>query len=106
MRHLIERARQKAIDIERLLDDRMNTLVQAAARPLEPLEVRKAILGDIEEQVIAGPKGTHVFPYDEVRIDLLTRASEQNAALEAMLDSDGGLEEAARQKLLERDCRL
>jgi hypothetical protein len=106
MRRLIETAKRKAIDIERLLDDRMNTLVRASDRPVEPLEVRNAILDDIERHVIPGPRGTRLFPFDEVRIELLARVPEETVALEAMLDFDGGLETVARQRLVDRQCRL
>jgi hypothetical protein len=99
MKRLIEQAKRQAIALEQLLDVRMNTLVRPAARPLEPLEIRNAILREIERQIIPGPQGTRVFPYNDVTVELLEREPPQNASLDATLDAGGGLEAAARQRV-------
>jgi len=104
MKDLIELARRKAVRLERLLDDRVNALVRTPDRGLEPLEVRAAVLDEIESRTVPGPKGTCLFPFDEVRVELLGGTSEEIAALEATLDSDGGLEAAARARLVDRSC--
>lgn len=106
MKRFIEQARGKAVDIERLLDDRMNRWVRASSRRAEPLELRNAILREIEEQLIAGPKGSNVFPYDEVTIEVLADLPARHDAVEAMFDAEGGLEGAVRTRMAERDCRL
>jgi hypothetical protein len=103
MKELIERARRKAVDLGRLLDSRMDTLVRPP-RGLAPLEVRNAILDEIERRLVPGPKGTYLFPYDEVRVELLGASSDETAALEATLESDGGLEAAARARLAGHGC--
>jgi hypothetical protein len=105
MRNLIERARRKAVDLERLLDARMTALVRPSPRGLEPLEVRHALLDEIEGRLVPGPKGTLIFPFDEVRVELLGGTSDEIAALEATLESDGGLEEAAYARLIACGCR-
>src|SRR5688500_18765461 len=106
MKRLIEQAKGKALDIERMLDDRMNHWVRTTARRPEPLELRNAILREIEEQVIPGPKGSQVFPYDKVTIELLAGTGTGQAAIEAMFESDGGIHAAVRERLAERDCQL
>jgi hypothetical protein len=106
MKQFIERATRKAVEIERLLDDRMNALVGPRTRSLEPLEIRNAILRDIAARVVPGPQGTHVFPYDEMTIELLEQPDAANAAIEAMFDGDGGLASAARTRLSDQGCRL
>lgn len=103
MRQLLQRATRKVIEIERLLDARMNSLVRTSSRRMEPIEVRNAILDTIEEQIIAGPKGTPLFPYDEVVVDLLDGSAPR---IEAVLEGGGGLQSAARQRLAARDCRV
>jgi len=105
MRNLIERARRKAVNIERLLDARMTALVRPSPRGLEPLEVRQALLDEIEGHLVPGPKGTLIFPFDEVRVELMGGTSEEIAALEATLESDGGFEAAAYARLVECGCR-
>jgi hypothetical protein len=103
MRQLLQRATRKVIEIERLLDSRMNSFVRPSSRRLEPIEVRNAILDTIEDQIIAGPKGTPLFPYDEVVVELLERSA---PPIEVVLESGGGLQAAARQRLTARDCRV
>jgi hypothetical protein len=100
MRRLIEQAKQRAIALEQMLDLHVNTLVRSGGRPLEPLEIRNAILGHIERQVIPGPNGTRMFPYNLVTVELLSRDAARDAALEATLEGDGGLEAAARQRVV------
>jgi hypothetical protein len=106
MKRLIERAKGKALDIERMLDDQMNHWVRTTTRRPEPLELRNAILREIEDQVIPGPRGSQVFPYDKVTIELLAGAGTRQAALEAMFENDGGIQAAVRERLTERDCTL
>jgi hypothetical protein len=106
VKRLIERATQRAVELERLLDDRVSALVRRTPRPLEPLEIRHAILKEIELQVMPGPNGTRVFPYDEITIELLWRTASENAALEAMLESEGGLHAEASARLAERGCAV
>ena len=104
MKRLIEQAKQGAIALEQLLDAGVNTLMRPAARALEPLETRNAILLDIERAVIPGPHGTRLFPYNDVTVELVKGTVAQNAALEATLDGDGGLEKAVRQRLAQSRC--
>jgi hypothetical protein len=103
MKHLLQRATRKVIEIERLLDARMHSLVRTSPRHLEPIEVRNAILDTIEDQIIAGPKGVPLFPYDGVIVELLDRSA---PPIEAVLEGGGGLPAAARQRLAARDCRV
>jgi pSer/pThr/pTyr-binding forkhead associated (FHA) protein len=105
MRAFIERARRTAVELERLLDDRMNALVRAAPRGLEPLEVRHAVLDEIESRLVPGPNGMQLFPYDDVVVELIGGTPDDVAALEATLDSDGGLGAAAHARLARRGCR-
>jgi hypothetical protein len=106
MKRLIEQAKGKALDIERMLDDRMTRWVRTSRRNREPLELRNAILSEIEEQLIAGPKGRSVFPYDDVTVELLADLPARHVAVEAMFDEDGGVDGAVRSRLAERDCAV
>jgi hypothetical protein len=101
VKRLIEQAKKRAVAFEQMLDMRMTALVRPADRPLEPLEIRNAILREIETQVIPGPQGTNVFPYNDVTVELRARSTALDAALEATLD---GLEAAARQRIANQQC--
>lgn len=103
MKRFIEQAKRHAVALEQLLDVRMNALVRPAARPLEPLEIRNAVLREIEAQVIPGPNGARVFPFNDILVEWRGRSVVQDAALEATLD---GLENAARQCLRGRQAAM
>jgi hypothetical protein len=102
MKRLIEQAKRQAVAFEQMLDVKMTELVRPTVRPLEPLEIRNAILREIESQVIPGPHGTKVFPYNEVTVQVRARSAALDAALDATLD---GLEAAARDRIAQRRCR-
>jgi hypothetical protein len=101
MKRLIEQAKRQAMAWEEMLDVRMTALVRPTARPLEPLEIRNAVLREIEAQIIPGPQGNRLFPFNEVTVELRARSAALDAALEATLE---GLEGAARQRIRERQC--
>jgi FHA domain len=101
MKRLIEQAKRQAMAWEEMLDVKMSALVRPTARPLEPLEIRNAVLREIEAQIIPGPQGNRLFPYNQVTVELRARSSGLDAALEATLE---GLEAAARQRIRDRQC--
>lgn len=103
MKRLIEEAKRQAVAFEQLLDVKMTELVRPAARPLEPLEIRNAILREIESQIIPGPHGTRAFPYNDITVQLRARSVPLDAALDATLE---GLETAARQRVVQRRCEM
>jgi hypothetical protein len=105
MKAFIERARRTAVELERLLDERVNALVRTTPRGLQPLEVRHAVLDEIESRLVPGPNGLQLFPYDEIRVELIGGTADDVAALEATLQSDGGLDAAAHARLARRGCR-
>jgi hypothetical protein len=99
------------------------TIEKLAARkdaPVTALEIRRAILDDVEEQVTPAGRSRRVFPYDEVAIEVLGGDSRSRTAttarrasgpalparaeLEAVLDPDAGFLEAIRDRLQEAGC--
>jgi hypothetical protein len=103
MKRIIEQAKRQAVAFEQMLDVKMTALVRPVPRPLEPLEIRNAILREIEAQIIPGPHGTKVFPYNGVTVEVRARSAALDAALEATLD---GLDAASRQRIVERHCNV
>ena len=103
MKRLIEQAKRQAVAFEQMLDLKMSALVRPTARVLEPLEIRNAILREIEAQIIPGPHGTTVFPYNDVTVHLRARSAAHDAALDATLEGIGA---AARDRLTQRHCGM
>jgi FHA domain-containing protein len=104
MKSLIEKAKDRIVTFEQLLDSRMNRLVRSGELDPEPLEVRNAILKEIQEQVVRDSNGGAVFPHAQVVVELLTGALPQGASLEPL--TGDRLQAAARQALAELDCRV
>lgn len=104
MKPLIERAKDRVVTFEQLLDSRMNRLVRSGERDPQPLEVRNAILKEIQAQVVRDAWGGAVFPHAQVVVELLTGALPQGASLEPL--TGDRLQAAARQALAELDCRV
>lgn len=101
MKRLIEQAKRQAMAWEEMLDVKMTALVRPTSRPLEPLEIRNAVLREIEAQIIPGPQGNRLFPFNAVTVELRARSAALDAALDATLE---GLEVAARQRIRDRQC--
>lgn len=100
------------------------TIEKLAARkdsPVTALEIRRAILDDVEEHVAPAGRSRRVFPYDEITVEVLgapdARASQtttsrraagrtlpSRAELTAVLDPDEGLSEAIRERLQQAGC--
>src|SRR5512146_2067648 len=100
------------------------TIEKLAARkdgPVTALEIRRAILDDVEEHVAPAGRSRRVFPYDGIAIEVLAapdarssqtttsrraggRTLPSRAELTAVLDPDEGLREAIRDKLQQAGC--
>ncbi|MGE5360880.1 MAG: FHA domain-containing protein [Bacteroidales bacterium] len=85
------------------LEKRIEKLTARGDVGPSPLEIRRAILDDIEEHVQPAGRGRRVFPYDRLAIDVLAAAGER-AAIAAVLDPDEGFTEAIRERLREAGC--
>ena len=82
-------------------------LERLAARddvPLEPVEIRRAILDEIEEQVQPAGRSKRVFPFSRVAVDVVATDGRRRAAIEAVLGGDDGLREAVAERLREAGC--
>jgi hypothetical protein len=89
----------KVVKIEKHLDK----LAGRRGVPASPIEIRRAILDDIEEHVQPAGRARRVFPYDQLLVEVLT-ALPDRAAVEAVLSPDEGLVEAIRERLHEAGC--
>jgi hypothetical protein len=86
--------------------------------PATPIEIRRAILDDIEEQAQPAGRSRKVFPYDRLTIEVLAGGARRGDArvapgtpsaparqeLDAVLNPEEGLVEAIRERLHEAGC--
>lgn len=85
------------------------TLDRAAQRwtrsgPREPLEVLHAIVDAIEERLEPAGRGTHVFPFNSIKVSVVARSRETRARLASLFDGDPALRDRIGQRLREAGC--
>ncbi len=72
----------------------------------EPLEIHRALLEDIEAQVVAIGGGRRVFPFDRVEVKLLAAAPEERSRLQAIAQEGWDLEREVRERLKAAGARF
>jgi FHA domain len=72
----------------------------------EPLEIHRALLEDIEAQVVAVGGGRRVFPFDRVEVKLLATTPEETSRLQAIASEGWDLEREVRERLNAKGARF
>jgi hypothetical protein len=72
----------------------------------EPVEIHRAILEDVEAQVVAIGGGRRVFPFDRVEVKLLATSPEERTRLEAIAQEGWDLESEVKERLKSRGVRV
>jgi hypothetical protein len=72
----------------------------------EPLEIHRAMLEDIEAQVVAVGGGRRVFPFDRVEVKLLAATPEDAERLRAIAGEGWDLEREVRERLKANGARV
>jgi hypothetical protein len=85
------------------LEKRLEKIAARKDVPQSPLEIRRAVLDDIEEHVQPAGRARRVFPYDRLAIEVLV-TPDTRAAITAVMDPDEGLVDAVRERLREAGC--
>ncbi len=103
------------------LEKRIEKLAERKNAPVTALEIRRAILDDLEEQVTPAGRSRRVFPYNRIAIEVLGTADTQAAKsttarrvarpalpsaaeLRAVLHADAGFVDAIRERLQQAGC--
>lgn len=71
---------------------------------LEPVEIRRAVLEEVEDLVQAGPRSKPVFPYNRVVVTIEAPDARRKAEIEAVLGGETGLQSAVEERLREAGC--
>ncbi len=86
------------------LEKRLEKLATRGAPALEPLEIRRAMLDELEDLVQPGPRSKPVFPYNRVALAVVAPDAAAKAALDAVLGSEADLKSAIEERLREAGC--
>lgn len=65
--------------------DKLRGLVRPWTTGTEPMELRRAVLDDVESRVVIAGSGKRVFPFNRLEVRLLADSAEQREALEAIV---------------------
>ena len=67
--------------------------------PRTPLEVLQAILDAVEERLEPAGRGTHVFPFNRIKVSIVVPTRESRARFAALFDAAPTLQERVRARL-------
>lgn len=72
----------------------------------EPMELRQAILDEVEGEIVALGAGRRLFPHQELRIHLLAPDAREQTILRAVFEDGWNAEKEIVAHLKERDCQV
>src|SRR6185436_3259230 len=72
--------------------------------PRGPLEVLHGILHAVDERVEPAGRGTHVFPFNRIKVSIVAATRDTRARFASVIDSDPSLQKRIATRLRERGC--
>lgn len=100
----------KALGRVRRLESTLTRTVDRAAQqwsrsgPRGPLEVLHAILAAVDERLEPMGRGTHMFPFNKIKVSIVAASREARARFSAALDEDPTLQERIASRLRDLGC--
>jgi hypothetical protein len=85
---------------------KMRDLLKPWMKGTSPLEVRRAILDDVEGHVVAVGEGKRIFPHNLLRVHLLVPDAEERTRFEAVVREGWDLKREIAERLAGRGCPL
>ena len=92
------------LDNVRKIEKRIEKLAERSDVPLQPIEIRKAALDEIEDLVEPSGRSRRVFPYNQVTLEVVASQAGQRAAVEAVLGKGSDLLAAVADRLRAAGC--
>ncbi len=72
----------------------------------EPIEIRRAILDEIESRIVSAGGGKRVFPFNRLRVFVLAPGPREKDELEAVVRDIWDLPAEVRERLADRSCPI
>ena len=85
---------------------KMRDLLKPWMKGTSPLEIRRAVLDDVEAHVVAVGEGKRIFPHNLLRVHLLVPDPEERVRFEAVLREGWDLQGEIAGRLADRGCPL
>jgi hypothetical protein len=70
----------------------------------EPLEIMHAIVDAVEEEVRPAGRGTHVFPFNRIKVSVVAATRDARARCEAVIEGDPSLRDRILERLESAGC--
>jgi hypothetical protein len=83
---------------------KMRDLLKPWMKGTSPLEIRRAILDDVEDHVVAVGDGKRIFPYNLLRVHLLVAEPDERVRFEAVVREGWDLRREVGERLAARGC--
>lgn len=88
--------------------DKLFDTVRRWTRPwptgTEPMEIRRAVLDEVESRIVSAGQGKRVFPFNRLKIRLLAPGPREKVELEAVMRDVWDLPAEVRERLSDRGC--
>jgi len=94
------------LDAMMQIEKRFERLAERTDVTLQPIELKKRILDDVEALVEAAGRGRRVLPFNWIGVRFAAADPRRQAAVEAVLADAGGLQHAVEARLAEIGCPL
>jgi hypothetical protein len=101
---ILEKARKLESTLTRTVDRAAQQLSRSG--PRGPLEIRRAVLEAIEEQLEPAGRGTHVFPFNRIKLSVVAATRDARARLAGVLDEEPTLRERVSDRLRQLGCQV
>jgi hypothetical protein len=85
---------------------KMRDLLKPWMKGTSPLEIRRAILDDVEGHVVAVGEGKRIFPYNLLRVHLRVADPDERVRFEAVVHEGWDLKREVSERLAGRGCPL
>jgi hypothetical protein len=92
------------LDTVQKLEKRLGKLARRSDVPLQPIEVRKIALDEIEDLVEPAGRSRRVFPYNRITVEVVATDAQHRAAMEAVLGEGSDLGTAVSDRLKSAGC--
>jgi hypothetical protein len=102
----------KALGKARTLESKLTRTFDRAAQqwsrsgPRGPFEVLQAILDAVEERLEPAGRGSHVFPFNQIKVSVVAASNDARARFAGVLEEDPRLQERIARRLRERGCEV
>jgi hypothetical protein len=92
------------MDKVRRIERRIEKLAARSDVALQPIEIRKAALDEVEDLVEPSGRSRRVFPYNRVTVEVVAAGARERAAVESVLGKGSDLGAAVAGRLREAGC--